>query len=91
MLIWALAKHGYGYFTLLRFVVCIVTVFSAFLAYSQNKKNWAWILGGIAALFNPVIPIHLNRELWSVIDIIVAIVLIVSLFSIKTKIEASGD
>jgi uncharacterized membrane protein len=90
MLVWALAHHEYGYFTILRFVVCIVAAYCGIRAYSEHKEEWTWILGGIAVLFNPVIPIHLNRELWSVIDIIVAIVLIVSFFFIKTKKEAGG-
>jgi len=91
MLFWALAPHRYDYFTLLRLVVCIVAAYLTFQSYSQQKEEWAWIMGGITVLFNPIFPIHLNRELWSVIDIIVAIVLIVSFFFIKTKNKASGS
>ena len=85
MLIWALADHEYGYFTLLRFVVCVVAAYLASQAYSHHRAEWTWTLGGIAVLFNPIIPIHLDRELWRIIDVIVAIVLIVSFFFIKTK------
>lgn len=85
MLIWALADHEYGYFTLLHFVVCIVTAYLAVQAYSQQKEEWIWTLGGIAVLFNPIIPVHLSRGLWRIIDTIVAIVLIASLFFIKPK------
>jgi len=85
MLAWALAEHPYGYFTLMRFVVCVVAAYCASQAYSQKKEEWTWIFGAIAVLFNPIIPIHLNRELWTVIDVITAIVLIVSLFLINLK------
>jgi len=85
MLIWALAYNEYGYYTLLRFVVCFVAAYCAVKAYSQHKEEWTWILGGIAVLFNSIIPIHLNRGLWSVIDIVIAIVLLASLFFVKMK------
>ena len=85
MLVWALDDHVYGYYTLLRFIVCAVAVYCAFLAYSQSKEDWTWIFGGIAVLFNPIIPIYLNRELWSVIDVIVAGVFVVSFFFVKVK------
>lgn len=85
MLIWALADHKYGFFTLLRFVVCFVAAYCAFQAYSQKKAEWTWILGGISVLFNPIIPIHLNRDLWSMIGIVVAIVFLASIFFVKAN------
>jgi hypothetical protein len=45
MLIWALANHEYRYFTLLRFVVCIVAAYLTIQAYYQHKEEWTWILG----------------------------------------------
>ena len=39
--------------------------------------------GFLAVLFNPFIVIHLNREIWSVIDLIVGIFMIVSVFVLK--------
>lgn len=85
MLVWALADHAYGYFTLLRFVVCLVAAYNSFVAYSLKKEEWTWILGGIAILFNPIMPFHLNRHLWTVVDIAVAAVLVISLFFVKGK------
>jgi len=47
------------------------------------SKDWKthplWIkstLISIAVLFNPLIPIHLSRELWAVIDPITAVLLL---------------
>ena len=85
LLLWALARHPYGYYTLLRFVVCGVTAYGAYLAVGFKKAGWAWVLGCVAVLFNPVIPLHLNREIWSFIDIGVAIVLIVSVPMLRSR------
>jgi hypothetical protein len=80
LLFWALADHSYGYFTLLRFVVCMVAAYSAVLANSRKDEQWTWLFGGIAVLFNPIFPIHLNRQIWSVIDSVVGVLMVASIF-----------
>lgn len=76
----------YGYFTLLRFVVCIVGAYLAYKIYEENKESlWVWAFGLIAILFNPIIIIHLQREQWWVIDLIVGIFFVLSIFLIKIK------
>lgn len=73
----------YGFFTLLRFVVFAVAAYIAWMAYEQQKERWVWIFGFLAVLFNPFIVIHLNREIWSVIDLIVGAFMIISVFALK--------
>jgi len=73
----------YGFFTLLRFIVFAASAYVAWIAYEQQKEKWGWIFGFLAVLFNPFIVIHLNREIWVVIDLIVGIFMIVSVFIIK--------
>ena len=75
----------YGFFTLLRFVVFASTAYIALMAYEQKKEKWVWIFGFLAVLFNPFIVIHLDREIWSVIDLIVGVFLISSIFIFKLK------
>jgi hypothetical protein len=88
MLFLALAPWPYGYYQLLRFVVCGVAVYVSFMAYNWRNKMWAtWLFGFIAVLFNPLIPIHISRELWQPIDIICAILLIFSVFILKNPSE----
>ena len=83
MLLVALANNPSGYYQILRWVICGLTGYSAYLAYEHGKNAWTWIFGIIAVLFNPIAPIHLNRELWMVIDIIVAAIIFTSLFILK--------
>lgn len=85
MLLWALGPNPYAYYTILRWVVCGITAYGAFQAAEIKKNEWVWIFGFIALLFNPIIPVHLTREIWSVIDIACAITLISSIFLFKEK------
>jgi len=84
MLFGALGYWPYGYYQLLRFVVCGVSAYTAFVAY-QWQKLWAtWLFGFIAVLFNPLVPIHLPRELWQTIDVACAF-LFVAIASVLRK------
>ena len=73
MLLLAPLHWPYGYYTLLRLVVCGVAGYSAYVALASDRVGLAWVLGGIALIFNPIIPIHLSREIWSVFNVVVAV------------------
>lgn len=77
----------YGFFTLLRFVVFATSAYIAWMSYEAKKEKWVWIFGFLAVLFNPFIVIHFNREIWSVIDLIVGVFMIVSVFVFKLSRE----
>lgn len=32
-----------------------------------NQDGWIWIMAVTAIVFNPILPIHLNRALWSIL------------------------
>ena len=64
----ALIELPYGYYVLLRIVVCGACAFLAFAEDESGRKRWAWALGMVAVLYNPIFPIHLNRGLWIVIN-----------------------
>jgi hypothetical protein len=89
LLLWALSYHSYSYYTMLRFVVSGVAAYSAYISVNLKKKNWAWSFGIIAILFNPFVPIHLDKDTWAVIDVLVAIFFIVSLFFVRDSMKLS--
>ena len=66
-----------GYYTLLRL---IVTAAAAYIAYDTFQKGeqsgWVWVFGFVAIMFNPLIPIYLDKELWIIIDFAAAILFI---------------
>lgn len=76
---------SYGFFTLLRFVVFASSAYVAWMAHKAQKEKWVWIFGFVAVLFNPFIAIHLDREIWSVIDVIVGVFMIVSIFILRLE------
>lgn len=78
MLLLALAPLPYGYYTFLRLVVTVGAVGLGWIEYQQSHRLTVWVVlfGLIALLFNPLIPVHLNREAWAVVDIIGAIVFV---------------
>ena len=74
MCVLALAPLPYGYYTLLRLVVCGTSGLIVYLRVRKNGRvdGWAVAFGVVALLFNPLIPVFLNREIWMVIDLVVA-------------------
>jgi hypothetical protein len=80
MLLLALFPLPYGYYTLLRIVIFGVAVWTALIAY-DIKKMWAvWLFGFVAVLFNPFIPIRLDRNIWAVIDVATALLFLCTVF-----------
>lgn len=74
LLVAALFPWPYGYYTLLRLAVCCV---SGWVAYEQWRHDdaisgWVVAFGAAALLYNPILPIHLTREIWSVLNVITA-------------------
>ena len=68
----AIADLPYGYYTLMRIVVCATALFVTFIA-AKNGALWAvWAYSIIALLFNPIVPIHLTKGLWQPLDVIAA-------------------
>ena len=66
-------------------MVCGTFVYGAFKSVELEKFGWAGVLGSIALLFNPIIPVHLSREIWAPIDITAALILVVSIFTIRRR------
>lgn len=87
MLFAALGQWPYGYYQLLRWVTCAAAVFVAYTAYNWQKLWAVWLFGFIVLLFNPLIPIHLSRELWQPINVICALLFGASVVFLKKPAE----
>lgn len=70
----------YRYFQVLRWVVCICAGLLASVAFEEKQQIPAFIFGGIAILFNPILIFRFPRETWTVIDAIVGIIFLVHIF-----------
>ena len=58
----------YGYYVLLRLLVFAAAIFTLATSPDERTRYW-WALGGLALVFNPVVPVHLDRLLWAPIDL----------------------
>ena len=68
-LVLALLPMPYGYYQMLRLIVCGVSVWGAVLAF--NKNNIFPVLYGVfALLYNPIFIIHFDRATWEIINIL---------------------
>lgn len=86
MLLWALnPANPYGYYILLRWVCCAAFAYLAFQALVQKKECWVWALGITAIVYNPVIRIHLTRDIWSVVNVATIAEAIASVFILKAE------
>lgn len=73
----------YGYYVLLRWIVVGTGIFAAYLAYNLGKPVLVVILGLVVLLFNPIIPVHLDKDTWIVFDLFAALLYLVTLVFIK--------
>jgi hypothetical protein len=60
----AVERHPYSFYTLLRWICCPVFAYSAFAAHERNRVVWVWVFGMLAALYNPIFRVHLDRSTW---------------------------
>lgn len=76
ILLVALFDMPYGYYTLLRLVVTLVSLLTIWHAVAFSRPPlWVGVLSLVAILFNPVVPVYLPRETWIFIDLAVAAVM----------------
>lgn len=75
----------YGFYQLVRFIALIGFGILAYKANEDSKNTKMIMYGSLALLFQPFFKIALGREIWNMIDVIVGIGLIVSLFINRTR------
>ena len=63
----------YFFYQLLKLVVFGTAAFSAYLYHKEKDKKWMWIMIIVAVIFNPINPLYFGHLLWSIVDLIVAI------------------
>jgi len=75
----------YGYYLLLRIIVCVTAVALSLGAHRKEKLGWMWTMIIIAIIFNPLIPFHLGKEIWSIVDLAVAVIFVISIFKLRLQ------
>lgn len=91
LLVWALAKHPIGYYTILRFATCTVCAYGAYLAVQWKQIGWAFAFGAIALLFQPFIAFRMTKQTWNYVDIATAVFLVATIFLFREKGKKVGE
>lgn len=76
----ALLPISGGFYTLVRIIVTIGAVAATIQNSSYGINIWSIIYGGMAILFNPLVPVYLHdKGAWVMIDIIAIILFIIQI------------
>ena len=79
-----LADMPYGFYQFVRFAGLVGFSILAYQAHEQNRQTKMIIYFGLALLFQPFFKIALGREMLNIVDVVVGIGLLISIF-IKPK------
>jgi hypothetical protein len=79
-----LADLPYGFYQFVRFAAMVGFAVLAYQAHEKDNQAEMIVYGALALLFQPFFKIALGRELWNVVDVLLGIGLLISIF-IKPK------
>lgn len=71
----------YSYYQILRFVVSIAAFFVSYKYYQSKLTIWSVIFLFTGILFNPIMPIYLNRSSWIPLDFVSACLFVLAALS----------
>lgn len=86
-----LLNMPYGYYQLVRFLAFIGFGYLAYQAKQGNKITTVIIYAALALLFQPFFKIALGRELWNIVDVVVAVALLITIFKNKHLTKKKSD
>jgi hypothetical protein len=75
-----LADMPYGYYQFVRFAGLVGFAILAYQSNQQGRQTEMIIYGGLALLFQPFFKIALGRAMWNIVDVVVGIGLLISIF-----------
>jgi len=85
MLLLALADWPYSYYQILRIVVCASSLFLIWYFKELHLDTLGYVFIIPAVLFNPIIPIYLDKQLWHTLDVAFGLFFLVSLTAKSRK------
>jgi hypothetical protein len=68
VLIFGIAELPYGYYVILKFIVSITFGMLAFNFYKANKMKSLLTASLFIIIYNPVVPLHFNKEFWIAVN-----------------------
>lgn len=85
ILVLAALPWPYGYYIFLRILIASTCALIVFYQWKHDDaiSSWVFIFGGVGILYNPILPIHLTRDIWTILNIITAGLFIGHYFMLK--------
>jgi len=80
-----LPLDAHGFYVLLHFIVSVVGAYLAVISYQLARYNWVWILGALAVLYNPLIPVRLDREAWAAANLVSIVLIGLSIWKFRRQ------
>ena len=89
LIIAPILSFPFGFYTLLRLIVSTTAGFIIYHSYkgAGGVNEISIIFALILILYNPIIPVHLSREIWMPINFITSVVYFYGFFKIKKQIK----
>jgi len=75
----------YGVYQLVRWVICLSAGYNAYQQGVKEKYFWASTFVFIAILFNPIAPIHFDKEIWQMIDFVIAVFIGIAYYKLRKE------
>lgn len=79
ILLVCLLKMPYGYYQIVRVAGLVMFGYLAYTEYSAKKYFLFILFLASAILFNPIQKIILGRELWKTVDVVLAVILVITI------------
>lgn len=70
LLVALLPGHAYSYFIFLRVIVCACALMFVAMFHGALIHPWMYGFGFIVLLYNPIIRVHLTRDIWAVLNML---------------------
>ncbi|MEI7663224.1 MAG: DUF6804 family protein [Bacteroidota bacterium] len=85
LLLICLMDMPYGYYQLIRFVAVVGFAILGYFAYEGKNTQVTIVFVVLAFLYQPLLKVSLGRDIWMVVDAVVAAGLIISVFAGRKK------
>jgi hypothetical protein len=75
-----LFRLPYGYYQLIRYIALVGFAILAYYEYERKNLPMAIVYIVLVILFQPIVKVPLGRQVWNIVDVVVAMWLVVSVF-----------
>lgn len=85
LLFLCLMNMPYGFYEFVRVASLLGFSLLAYNSYKSNHMNLVIVYIGLALLFQPFFKVALGRLMWNIIDVVVGVFLVISIFTNNKK------